>query len=79
MALMGASISRKLYPIPIQWPRIAGAFVAGIAFFLAGAAFDLGLTGAAARAGLALAFTFFVWRAILDDTDRAELGKVVGL
>lgn len=79
MAFMGVSISRRLYPIPIQWARISGAFLAGIAFFLAGAAFDLGLIGAVARAGLALAFTFFVWRAILNDADRLEIGKAAGL
>lgn len=79
MALMGSSISKKLYPIPIQWTRILGAFSFGVVFFLLGTVFDTGLAGAAARAGLALAFTFFVWRAILDDADRLEIGKAAGL
>lgn len=77
MALLGASISRKLYPIPIPWPRIAVAFAAGMLFFLLGALFDPGLTGAFARAGLALTFAAFVWRATLDEADRAELRKAV--
>lgn len=79
MAFLGASISRRLYPIPIQWPRISAAFSAGIVFFLLGTRFDQGAGGASARVGLALAFAGFVWRAILDETDRAELGKAVGL
>jgi O-antigen/teichoic acid export membrane protein len=79
MAFMGAAISTKLYPIPIQWPRIAGAFLASVLFFLLGTVFDQGLAGAFARAGLALAFAAFVWRATLDETDRGELRKVVGL
>jgi O-antigen/teichoic acid export membrane protein len=79
MALLGAIISNKLYPIPVRWPRIAGAFGAGVACFLAGTLPGVGLTGAVTRAGLALAFTVFVWRTILDETDRAELRKVVGL
>jgi O-antigen/teichoic acid export membrane protein len=78
MALMGASISRKLYPIPIQWTRVFGAFLAGILFFFLGTRFDPGPTAAVARVGIALAFTFFVWRRVLDETDRVELGKVVG-
>ncbi len=79
MALMGSSISKKLYPIPVQWTRILGAFSFGVLFFLLGTVFDTSLTGAVARAGLALAFTFFVWRAILDDADRLEIGKAAGL
>jgi len=79
MALLGAVISNRLYPIPVRWPRIAAAFGAGIACFLGGTLPGAGLTGAVTRAGLALVFTVFVWRAILDETDRAELRKVVGL
>jgi O-antigen/teichoic acid export membrane protein len=78
MAFLGASISKKLYPIPIQWPRISGAVVAGVGFFLIGALVDNGPSGALARAGLALAFTVFAWCAILDGADRAELRKIVG-
>jgi len=78
MALMGASISRKLYPLPIQWTRVFGAFLAGVLFFLLGTRFDPGPTAVLARAGIALGFTFFVWRRVLDEADRAELGKVVG-
>lgn len=77
MAFMGASISRKLYPIPIRWPRIFGAFAAGLVFFLLGTRFDNHVPGALTRVGLALAFTLFVWRATLDETDRAELRKAV--
>jgi hypothetical protein len=79
MALMGSSISMRLYPIPIQWTRILGALSAGVGFFLLGTIFDAGLTGAVVRAGLSLAFAFFVWRAILDDADRIEIGKAAGL
>lgn len=78
MALLGAIISKKLYPIPLQWPRITGAFAAGTACFLAGEALGLGLTGSLTRLVLALAFDVFVWRAIFDEGDRAELRKVVG-
>lgn len=79
MALLGAVISNKLYPIPVRWARIAGAFGAGVACFLAGTLLGGEMTGALARAGLALAFTVLVWRAFLDETDRAELRKVVSL
>ena len=79
MALLGASISERLYPIPIRWSRILGAFVAGIIFFVLGTLMDASLAAALARAGLGVAFIFFLWRAILDDADRSELRKVVGL
>jgi O-antigen/teichoic acid export membrane protein len=79
MALMGSSISMRLFPIPIQWTRILGALAAGSVFFLLGMAFDTGPTGAVARAGLGLAFTFFVWRVVLDDADRIEIRKAAGL
>lgn len=78
MALLGAAISNRLYPIPVRWPRITAAFGAGIACFAAGALLGPGLPGAAARAGLALAFAVFVWFTILDEHDRSELRKVIG-
>jgi len=78
MALLGAAISNRLYPIPVRWPRIAAAFGAGIAVFTAGALIGPGLPGAGARAGLTLAFAIFVWFAILDEHDRTELRKVIG-
>lgn len=79
MAFMGATISKKLYPIPVQWPRIAGAFVAGVVCFTLGTRFDNHLMAGLARVGLSLAFSVFVWLVIFDDTDRGELRKVVGL
>jgi len=78
MAYMGATISKKLYPIPVQWPRIAAALAAGVACFLLGTLFDNHLRGALARVGLALAFTALAWNAILDETDRGELRKIAG-
>ncbi|MBK5256016.1 MAG: oligosaccharide flippase family protein [Vicinamibacteria bacterium] len=77
MALLGAIISRKLYPIPMQWPRIAGAFGAGVVFFLLGTLFEARPSGVLPRVGLAIAFDLFVWRAVFDETDRTELRKVV--
>jgi O-antigen/teichoic acid export membrane protein len=79
MALLGAIISNRLYPIPVRWPRIAAAFGAGVACFLAGTLLGAGFAGAAERTALALAFTLFVWRAILDDADRIELRRAAGL
>ena len=79
MALLGATISRRLYPIPVQWSRIAGAFCAGVVCFLLGTLLDAHLIGALARVGLALAFDLLVWRVVFDETDRTELRKVVGL
>jgi O-antigen/teichoic acid export membrane protein len=78
MALLGASISKRLYPIPIQWTRILGAFAAGIAFFIAGAL--MGVSGGAAlvRVGLGVAFVLFIWRAVFDETDRLELRRAIG-
>jgi O-antigen/teichoic acid export membrane protein len=78
MAFMGAAISKRLYPIPVPWPRIAAALAAGVACFLLGTLFEDNLMGALARVGLALAFTAFAWHAMLDETDRGELRKVVG-
>jgi len=77
MALLGAAISHRLYPIPVQWMRIGAAFGGAIACFTLGTLFPAGLAGVFARASLALAFGVFVWRAVLDETDRVELGKVV--
>ena len=79
MALLGATISRRLYPIPVQWSRIAGAFCAGVVCFLLGTLLDAHLIGALARVGLALAFDLLVWRVVFDETDRTELRKVVRL
>lgn len=79
MALLGAFISNRLYPIPIRWPRIALAFGAGILCFVLGALPGSGLVAAFGRAGLVVAFMLFVFRVVLDKEDRAELGKVVGL
>ncbi len=79
MALLGATISRRLYPIPVRWSRIAGAFFAGVVCFLLGTRLDAHLMGALARVGLAIAFDVFVWRVVFDETDRTELRKAVGL
>lgn len=79
MALLGAVISNRLYPIPVRWPRIAAAFGAAVACFLLGTLLGGHMAGALARAGLALAFAGLVWRAILDESDRGELLKVFGL
>lgn len=77
MAFLGAFISNRLYPIPIHWRRVASAFGAGLACFALGSLGGYGLPFAITRAGLALAFAVFVWRAILDETDRFELRKAV--
>lgn len=77
MAAMGALISRRLYPIPVQWPRVAGAFVAALVCFIAGTFFGPGVSGAAMRVGLALTFTTFAWRTVLNETDRAEVRKAL--
>ncbi len=79
MALLGATISKKLYPIPMQWPRITGAFAAGVACFVLGTVFDHHLVGALIRAGLAVSADVFLWKMVFDETDRAELRRVVGL
>jgi O-antigen/teichoic acid export membrane protein len=79
MALLGATISRRLYPIPIQWARIAIAFCAGVVCFLLGTLLGHHLLEALARAGLAIVFDVFIWRAVFDETDRNELRRVVGL
>ena len=78
MAFLGAVISNRLYPIPLHWPRIATAFAAAVVWFGIGGLCGPGMTGAAARAVLALAFAGFAWRAALDDADRSELLKVIG-
>ena len=77
MAAMGASISRRLYPIPVQWRRVAGALAAALVCFVAGAFFGPDAAGAAMRVGLALAFSAFTWRWVLDETDRAEVRKAL--
>ena len=78
MALMGATISRKLYPIPVQWPRIASAFMAGALTYFLGALFNAEVTGAVTRLGLSVTFALFVWRSVFDETDRAEIQKAFG-
>jgi O-antigen/teichoic acid export membrane protein len=79
MALMGAAISRRLYPIPVQWPRIVRAFIAAALFFLAGTLWAPGWFGVAARLALAGGFTAYVWRGVFDETDRVEVRKAFGL
>ncbi len=79
MALMGSAFSRRLYPIPIEVPRIAALLVAAVAWFLIGSGLGTTLPAVAARAALALAFCGLAWRFSLDASDRAELRKVVGL
>ena len=77
MAAMGASISRRLYPIPVQWRRIAGALAAALVFFVTGAFFGADAAGAAARVGLASIFIAFAWRWVLNETDRVEVRKAL--
>ena len=77
MAFMGIMISKKLYPIPVQWTRITSTFTAGTVWFLLGASFGQGLSSAFLRVGMALTFAGFVWKAILDERDRGELRKIV--
>jgi O-antigen/teichoic acid export membrane protein len=79
MAFLGAVISNRLYPIPLRWPRITGALAAAVACFLIGELAGPGPAGTLARAALSLAFAFAAWRVALDDADREELRKVVGL
>lgn len=79
MALMGAFFSRRLYPIPLEIPRIAATLLAAVAWFFIGAALDVSLISVAARAALALAFCALAWRFAFDPSDRGELLKVVGL
>jgi len=77
-ALVGALVSNRLYPMPIGWPRIAGALVAAIAAHVVGSAFGQGLGPAALRIGLSLAFAAFAWLAIYDADDRRELKRILG-
>ncbi len=79
MALLGAWISGRLYPIPIDWRRMGLALSAGLGWFLMGGLLDRHLGGALGRLGLAVMFALLVWRRIFDETDRTELRKVVGI
>jgi O-antigen/teichoic acid export membrane protein len=78
MALMGAWISRRLFPIPVEWPRIARAFIAAALFFLAGTLWTPGWFGVAARLALAGGSALFIWRGGFDETDRREVRKAFG-
>ena len=78
MAFMGASISRRLYPIPVQWPRIAGALLAGVLAYLVGTLWGPGWFGAFGRLSLAGGFPLFVWHAVFDETDRTEVRRALG-
>jgi len=79
MALLGARISKRLYPIPMRWTRVALAFAAGVVFFVLGASAANSLPGAGLRVLLAFGLDLFIWQVVFDGTDRAELRKVVGL
>jgi O-antigen/teichoic acid export membrane protein len=79
MAFAGATISNRLYPIPVAWSRIIGALSAAVLCFILGSFAGPGLVGSAARAFLALLFAAFAWRVSLDETDRSELKKVIGM
>ncbi len=76
MAFLGVTISWKLYPIPVQWGRVGLTLVAAFICFFTGASLGIHAGGAIARVGLGFAFAFFVWRAIFDDRDRAEVLKI---
>lgn len=78
MALLGALISRRLFPIPVQWRRVAGAFVAAFACFIAGAVLGPGMVGAFARLTLAFAFPVLVWNLVFNAADRSEIRAVLG-
>jgi O-antigen/teichoic acid export membrane protein len=79
MAFMGVTISGRLYPIPVQWGRIASTLVAAIACFLIGNSLGLSLLAASARVALSLLACALAWRMAFDEADRRELRKVVGL
>ncbi len=75
MAVLGVTISQRLYPIPVQWGRIAGALIAAIAFFLIGYSLGPSFVAAIARLGLAVVCCALAWRFAFDTSDRRELLK----
>jgi O-antigen/teichoic acid export membrane protein len=79
MAVMGAAFSRRLFPIPIEAPRIAATLLAALAWFALGASLGPHLWWVVARGLLAIGFCLFAWRLAFDDRDRDELRKVFGL
>ena len=78
-AFIGASISKKLYPIPIEWPRIAFALILATMFFVGASFLSGGLGPAVLRVALALMFAVVTWCLIYNEADRREFKKVVGL
>ena len=79
MACLGAFFSRRLYPIPIEGARVATTLAAAVVWYLIGAGLGMGSAALLGRAALALVFCALVWRVALDDSDRGELRRVIGL
>jgi O-antigen/teichoic acid export membrane protein len=77
-AFIGASISENLYPIPIEWPRIAVALASALLAFATTTYFGYGLGPAIVRVTVALIFALCVWTLVCNETDRREFRKVVG-
>lgn len=79
MAAMGLMFSNRLFPIPIEIPRVAVALLAAVVWFLIGASLGPSLGAAGGRVILALIFCALALRLAFDESDRLELRKVVGL
>jgi O-antigen/teichoic acid export membrane protein len=78
-AYAGATVSNRLYPLSIGWPRIAAALAAAVVTFAAADWIGPGLGQALIRVAAASGFALFAWLVVYDADDRRELKKVVGL
>jgi len=78
MALLGASISRKLYPLSVDWSRILRVLALSLMAYAGGSLLGQTLQAALAHAALAALVAFISWRFIYDESDRRELLKVAG-
>jgi len=79
MAFLGATISNRLYPLPIGWSRVALALLAGIAVFVSTLFLGQGVGPTLARAAVWMMFALGVWRWTYDGSDRLEFRRVIGL
>jgi O-antigen/teichoic acid export membrane protein len=78
MALLGSSISNRLYPITIDWLRIGHALLTASLLFVLGSMVKTSLVGASVHLALGAGFALYVWHRIYDPGDRSELRKVFG-
>ncbi|MBX7186647.1 MAG: oligosaccharide flippase family protein [Vicinamibacteria bacterium] len=78
MAVLGARVSVRLYPLAVDWWRVSLNFAVALAAFVAGTVVGTSALGAGLHVLLSGSVAWFAWRFIYNEKDRGELAKVFG-